>query len=868
MAFKNIEQIQIGANPPGRAFGGFIYSFSSTIGTSNSPTTITINVVSKDGFYAISKFDLNSISPIRIKAGDLIFSEMFLTSYEINHSVGNRILTLNFKDASIILDKVHVGLLLRDGEPRNLAPSLNPLENINNYQVFTGTVDIPIHCGPCDSDQVGIASNTVYTLSKPLRGGFCSNVNLRTGGTILIGTEEITDSNCKIADISYSFRELVAVLELIKFRLVGFTDRRSPQIRRNFTGSLRTVLESWCNLLGYSFVWDFATNQIIAIDLTIPVIDTSLGLLKVKIESLKEGSDVVIEDINEAYSIENTVAKDYTSYYLRDARTLDLSRSKKERLTFRNLKISEVVPCEFFGPRNEEELIISSVLGKFSKSARTIYNWKILSECSDFSPLGVSLKYRLSEAEKEKFINYNFQVTDISHIEERYGKRCRVYIGTYSEELENKWIDWESKVADFIGRYYVNDTLVDDFVDCNKDRQYYLSLTSTTQPNSEKFDQKNKHDLPFSELLKHPGGTNINAAFPIWLANRTAVYGNKEETQIEETTGVVTKGLKSILYDMKEKEILSEFIPSFEPIEGAVRLYFSELFRNLFPGLAAKTAEDLKDEKVRPVIIFAPEGGSLESVLSVGRLKGATLLNPYETNKKEEKKEEPCELTCEENTLDKYCCPDDELNSTTDDNIYLSDLRGRNFKMTTKLGSLDIILPSEADYIGNIRKERNYKRTIPGVTNVYGLISRPNNALKFEVESANISADLGEVLDQKGGLEIDSVIVPQGTVDLNNNNVSLEILKAEALHWRTSNPVRITDPAYSLNFKMAGMNYAPISPWLTPQNGLESMSISVDENGINSSFSFSTRPVELPEKDILIDKITKSLRLNIFGRTF
>ncbi len=200
----------------------------------------------------------------------------------------------------------------------------------------------------------------------------------------------------------------------------------------------------------------------------------------------------------------------------------------------------------------------------------------------------------------------------------------------------------------------------------------------------------------------------------------------------------------------------------------------------------------------------------------------------------------------------------------------MSDVRARNFKVTTRLGSRLFTLPSEFNLLGIINTDRQYKRTIPRITQTFGSIGRPMNAMKFEIDNNNITSDLGEMLEQPGGFAIDSVIVPVGTVDVNNTNIQLELMQAGVLHARTSAgyPLVITAPSRTISFKMAGMNYLPILPFLNPQGGLESMSVSVDENGTNSSLSFSTRPRELPEKDLLIDKITKSLRLNTFGRTF
>jgi hypothetical protein len=793
--------------------------------------------------------------------GDMVYAEMFLVSYEINHSLGNRILTLQYKDASLILDKVHVGLLFRDGNRDNLVPPI-----LDYQREFVGTAAIKIFCAPCDTDD----SSRMATdfLTKRIKGGFVSNVNLKSGGSLLIGTEEILETDCKIPDVSYNFRELLEALRIIGFNMVGFTDRNKAHKRKNHTGSLRNVLNNWGADYGFNFVWDFslANNTIYAIDLTVPVIKQQLDALKSTILNLGSSDGIVIQDLNESVSIENTSVKDDTSFYLRDAKVLDFSKEYKSKTYFRNLQLSEIIPCKYFGSRSEDELIISSVLSRFNKSARTLYNWRILSECADFSPLGIKLLYKLSTSEVNRYFNL-LKAADVKSIEDKYGDTCRVYLATYSTELEEKWIKWETDIAEFLGKYYILDHIPSDFKYC--DGYTDLSIKYATNPQTEiyKDAEEEKHALPFKSLLEHPEGTNIRANFPIRIFSRNNVYGTTE------------RDLQAIFFDEDKKDILQEFVPSFEPIDAMTKFHggLSHLLENFFPGIMKEKAEETAARKITPVLVFAPSAKKLQDVMGIDVLHGSAdnnlVLNEYEPVENKEKKDAPCQLSCEVNLYDKYCCPLDEIlinqSQQMDDNIGLTSKYSRWFRVVTELGIADFVLPSEQLYVGVFTKSRIYKKTIPPVAEIYGYMGRPGNAAKFEVNSTNISADVGEITHQSSSGPIsDTLIVPSDTVSVFSNNINLELLKGAQVHLKQNFKIDNTLPEYTLEFKMAGMNYSPIRQFLTPANGLQSMSISVDENGVNTNFSFSTRTIQLPSDDIRIDKISKSLKLNIFGRTF
>ena len=101
--FRKIEAIQIGGEAPGEAFGGFIYNLGCQMGYNGAPTTISINAVSENGIYKISKGDLSTVKSTSLTIGfhpagqhPLHFDRLYLKDYTISSSPDAKLLSLNY----------------------------------------------------------------------------------------------------------------------------------------------------------------------------------------------------------------------------------------------------------------------------------------------------------------------------------------------------------------------------------------------------------------------------------------------------------------------------------------------------------------------------------------------------------------------------------------------------------------------------------------------------------------------------------------------------------------------------------------------------------------------------------------------------
>ena len=117
-----------------QAFGGWIFSASVQIGYSNNPTEIKMDIVLENDSQSLTSiipktFDIKpedlkcdagaggtrNESLFDISLGGKLFTDFILYDYSLNLTPEQKTLSVVFKDYSIILDKIYIGLLKRQG---------------------------------------------------------------------------------------------------------------------------------------------------------------------------------------------------------------------------------------------------------------------------------------------------------------------------------------------------------------------------------------------------------------------------------------------------------------------------------------------------------------------------------------------------------------------------------------------------------------------------------------------------------------------------------------------------------------------------------------------------------------------------------
>ena len=540
MSFRRIEEIQIGNNPKGEAFGGFIYQLKVTLGFSGNPTSIIVDVISKDGIYNISPEDLSAIDPIAISIIDknsindsnkfaiAKFPTMYLVEYNFRQSAGQKVLSLEYLDRSIFLEKIWVGLAGKGALPHNLMPPQDGERFVfyNDKKAgSTASVKLPIRCAPCSKFKPPIIDPNTGRIIRaagtepsdmedvqyenvqyPASYGWASNVDPERGGAIILGADEFTSNSCQISEVKYSWDELVYAMEANGIFISRDVDTGIPTINnrgkiyyraQHANQNLKSVIGSWCQDFGFEWGWDPFYNEVYGRDLTKGTVN--LSKIKNLVESFDDKSKVVISNYDQTQSIKQTHRQDHISWQQKPKKVKDTSFTSYRTQIWKNLSLVEnsvvmrkpragglafnnglfsqaEVKAGIFGMnRTEKEFLISCALAKYNKAARKIYLYKLAHEkandgnyasLSDMSPLGIEAGYKFTQAEKQDFIN-TMMGQGFSHKEggedvdqgfkNLYGNDSDMYLVAYSEEQDKAWEAWEEKVADFIGKWYIDE---------------------------------------------------------------------------------------------------------------------------------------------------------------------------------------------------------------------------------------------------------------------------------------------------------------------------------------------------------------------------------------------------------------------------
>jgi hypothetical protein len=388
MAFKKIDKIQLSGGEAGKAFGGYIYAMTVQMGYTSGPTKITLNIVNNTGSYQPRDAEgtdkgsfndvLNTSDIWSLKVGDLDAFKLHLISYNIKTSVGQRILSLQFVDTSVILDKIFVGLinrhvkvadstkgqaevLSRDGKPygvvvdakANLLLNCMKCDGTSDMMLVTpGETVIP---GTENSDgsggtvfgKDGIIRRIAIVQSNGIGGkpeigkGYVEPSNISSfktnGGMIILGKESFVEQKCDIPEVDYNFSDLIYALNQSYTKTnkegsyVQIADDpagkklslqdRNENYRNTYTGTLREVLNAWCSDMAYSFTWDLSKQMLVGIDLSKEAILDEDG--KKYIDQIKKVVSEIVSDeevhpttIVEAVSESGTIEGTYKAGYI------------------------------------------------------------------------------------------------------------------------------------------------------------------------------------------------------------------------------------------------------------------------------------------------------------------------------------------------------------------------------------------------------------------------------------------------------------------------------------------------------------------------------------------------------------------------
>ena len=428
---KEIQGVIYDGEDPGQAFGGGIYSVSCNIGFANTPTKITLNIVSKDSEYTITDDDLVVSSggdhkitiggvrpwtapgaPPADPVGGVTFNRMYIYSYSFNNTPGSKTLTVNFVDHSMCLDKIFVGLIGRHGTKTALAAGVDDIYNpadevqVKSVSLSFGFRLLCLRCNelrptkditPAPWEPPRTVTRQAYIAGdgNPCGGTgpintYCrvdQDIECINGGYILLGSEQFKETECEIPKVEYTFDDLCNALDFIlgadpqgcngpvsyRHNLRDF--KRSSTYQASYTGTLREVLSAWAADFSFDFTFDYSTEflWIQGVDLKEPI---DLTEVKNAIQSgFGPDSDRgLIRNHRELHTLENTYYQTPLVKYIKPPRPFQRAKTHYQD----NMRGRVLTPLETVGTtahlgRTDDELYVSMALATYQDEARIIW---------------------------------------------------------------------------------------------------------------------------------------------------------------------------------------------------------------------------------------------------------------------------------------------------------------------------------------------------------------------------------------------------------------------------------------------------------------------------------------------------------------
>ncbi len=925
MAYKTIEQIKVGGNTQGKAFGGFIYAANMSVGYSSSVSQLILNVISTDNNYTITDSDLAvNVAPTLIKIGDLSMN-MFLYAYTKNRTPdGGTTLTITYVDQSINLDRVFIGIANEhtrkniqsivltgsipmtceacDGSttPRTTTGTIyRAVESYGlNGQAGTiasgryGVKQSVFHYGQGSSavpsliitvngtaalmqDEVGSNLNTPsapsitgFTLLTQFTKtnivsyyGFAPNYtnvanpafifgSIKEGGFIALGTEEFAQSSCAAGAMTYSLKELKEAIKDFGFFIhtengIDTIPDGYDDLRRNYSGSLRQVLQNWGSDYGFDFAYDFTENKLIGINLRNPI--TDFETIKNRIKNSDSLTDYtnspIVENLEESASLAGTFRKYHSTIYRKDAKVRTYNKTIYNRATFSPLRLADVMSAVPEGYSSFDQFYQSCIIATVSESLWlyfTLFRTNLATATAATSKSNKILTAKKGgTVEDPAFLQGHAALYQITE------KTYRGYIQKHFEAQRE------------IGNSFLN--------------QHYVNFQYT--PTSKKYCSGQVLDIDFSANFTDQVETfyKSNGIFPTSVPSYYTFFGDVYGQLL---LGVKDLASRYLGYYGSLTVNAANFLGrsgkylrtmSLDQLNKANRGIFSFTKLNVNPN------DPLDYSYGEQIEYFALLANNIDFNFMADRV------NPRENQSiVTETNTASCKLLCEQDFVSEICNFDRCLGTgqrtdkewprgliATNNVVYGDTLR---FSFTPAVGSgqapqsvsFEVTTPSYAPYQTNFVYSFDNRYVMPGAKKILaGEIDKdtkvatdyPQNVEAVDFSTVDITGEIDTYIDNTDNSVITNVLVPT------NGLMTVENYDSE-LRNTGQTTLSVSNLRKTFKFSVPGMLSASFSDILTPAKGLLSFDINYDDKGLTTTYNFATRPPKPPQRDTVFTRIS------------
>ena len=648
----------------GKFDNAFIKALNIDIGITDNPTSINVGLVNALGQY--NDQNLSYLDAYNLQLGNSLNIWCYLISQKKSTSTDNKTTELEFVDGSHILDRIFIG-----------GVGVHTLRQ-EFWRDTVAETEIPVTCPPCYANniiqipdpnatdlviatsQIPTPSNKVYV--PPIftqRNLKTSNLNgigdNSRGGYIFLGDEKFTETSCDLADVDYSFDQLVTACAKMQIDIKINDKSKTPSgvstLRRSYWGTLREVLKSWCADFGVSFVYDYSLLKptVREVDLSRPTLSNEIDQIANLAKLIKAGDTSLVQQITEDKTIKGSYKNNLVTTYRRERTLRSYDKNTFYGTAYKCFQTEDVLTLEARSYRGVGAFNLSCSLAKYDESIRALY-LTFLAGLRYNSGFGDGLIYRALGFEAVLPVGVNLPLLKREILDECLSTDTYndvvdnftannifdydMIIGAYSEDVAKKHADFEKSFAeDFMGKYWY--TNLDSFADqkyggfqlcyTGQDWRYEIESsmspepmdvpTSTSGLNSSNLSARlfNQAKLPFSKNLWGP--IPINPwKFYDWFSDPRIKIFNRSEAPWSATQEQFEQIFKQNTSE-GVKDLALPFLPRFQKIEGVLETRLRARFRNTAFDVGS-FIDNLKNQ-ASAVLMIAPKPARLGQILQI-----------------------------------------------------------------------------------------------------------------------------------------------------------------------------------------------------------------------------------------------------------
>ena len=666
----------------------YIRAINMDFGINEKPTSLNLGLINQNGIYDPTP-NLDYTSPYYLKIGDDLTIKCYVKGFKKNTSSSDKTLELELTDGSHILDRVFIGLIgTHTLDEKFLTKPLGEVDN---------TAIIPLSCPPCfQNNQIGpvnaqgvqilnaigvdfynyllqnspadipanpIPINPIFTqrLLREANLNKCFTGNTVDGGYIFLGKEKFTKTSCDLAAVDYSFFELKEACRFFGIDINIFDKSEIngvSYLRKNFTGTLRKVLNDWCALFGCTFYYDFAQELATAnerptvgeIDLNSPARGKTLDQISSTAKLIKAGDDALIESISESKNLEGTFKKSLITSYKRKRTLRSYNKTTYYGTAYKCFTSSDLLLPKFRSYRSEQNFNASCYLAKYNTNIRTLFNTFLAGNDlalglggNVYGCLGLQFIAHIDANLRQEIIDDCLDTETYQDIIDRFTVPYQIpdvdmFLALYSPDLAERHLEFEKNWAENVmGKYFY--TNLNTFADekyggykvCFTGSDWRYEAKSSLTPEPVDVSNSNKEAstslqtrgfiterLPFAKYLWGPipinpwGQSAADPRLKIFERSNAPWSITQEQADDYFTTKTNVNGNTND----GTKDLAEPFLPKFQKISGMIETRLRARFKGTAVDINGFL--DLVKEDSTPVLVIAPKPARIGQILKVG----------------------------------------------------------------------------------------------------------------------------------------------------------------------------------------------------------------------------------------------------------